>query len=378
MRRRGKTFLSLFLSAVIVTGQPVLAADFSAGEETFISETTEQEGDVSEASAIFEDTVDSDSEMRYEKYEATVSSEILDLGQTGVNGSGWGWERLEIKNTGTEAWHIKSISELNDFTLEPFDYPFQGRFPMEVGNKVKPGEGTTVYLRPKKEEQVATDIFKVSITGGIELSYIISQNCPHIAPPYPEGATIKDVKVQGSTIKAVAYDCANSEGFDAVLTKKSWVDKPENYVKVAKNQDAKTITFTNVKNGTYYLGIHAYNRDYYDGKVSGKRFGAWSYPVKVVVKNGIPTERVKIKTVKTGKGAVAVTVGVPKGFARADMELRSTGGTTVYKRNNRTTYTRITGVKPGTYTLRVRPWAKTNGRKAYGDWVSWGRRIRVK
>ncbi|WP_155512373.1 hypothetical protein, partial [Blautia obeum] len=313
MRRRGKTFLSLFLSAVIVTGQPVLAADFSAGEETFISETTEQEGDVSEASAIFEDTVDSDSEMRYEKYEATVSSEILDLGQTGVNGSGWGWERLEIKNTGTEAWHIKSISELNDFTLEPFDYPFQGRFPMEVGNKVKPGEavaadiyvkknlspgiheetfvmeteegiqakcrirvlirgasdqdyevncrpnsgtrfltitpeeydwwdntdpdpdmfmcpkrsiwiynngknpvtvdfentehfwaylddyetgvimpgeGTTVYLRPKKEEQVATDIFKVSITGGIELSYIISQNCPHIAPPYPEGATI--------------------------------------------------------------------------------------------------------------------------------------------------------------------------------------------
>ena len=35
MRRRGKTFLSLFLSAVIVTGQPVLAADFSAGEETF-------------------------------------------------------------------------------------------------------------------------------------------------------------------------------------------------------------------------------------------------------------------------------------------------------------------------------------------------------
>ena len=243
---------------------------------------------------------------------------------------------------------------------------------------VMPGENTIIQVFPKVEEQVATDIFKVSITGGIELSYIISQNCPHIAPPYPEGATIKDVKVQGSTIKAAAYDCANSEGFDAVLTKKSWVDRPENYVKVAKNQDAKTITFTNVKNGTYYLGIHAYNRDYYDGNVSGKRFGAWSYPVKVVVKNGIPTERVKIKTVKTSKGAVSVTVGVPKGFARADMELRSTGGTTVYKRNNRTTYTRITGVKPGTYTLKVRPWVKINGRKAYGDWVSWGRRIRVK
>ena len=137
MRRRGKTFLSLFLSAVIVTGQPVLAADFSAGEETFISETTEQEGDVSEASAIFEDTVDSDSEMRYEKYEATVSSEILDLGQTGVNGGGW--ERLEIKNTGTESWQIKSISELNDFRLEHLEHPllYEGRLPMKVGNKVK-------------------------------------------------------------------------------------------------------------------------------------------------------------------------------------------------------------------------------------------------
>ena len=170
MRRRGKTFLSLFLSAVIVTGQPVLAADFSAGEETFISETTEQEGDVSEASAIFEDTVDSDSEMRYEKYEATVSSEILDLGQTGVNGSGWGWERLEIKNTGTEAWHIKSISELNDFTLEPFDYPFQGRFPMEVGNKVKPGEAVAadIYVKKNLSPGIHEETFVMETEEGIQ------------------------------------------------------------------------------------------------------------------------------------------------------------------------------------------------------------------
>ena len=111
MRRRGKTFLSLFLSAVIVTGQPVLAADFSAGEETFISETTEQEGDVSEASAIFEDTVDSDSEMRYEKYEATVSSEILDLGQTGVNGSGCDFSQILVC-----ALEIKRFCETGDCT----------------------------------------------------------------------------------------------------------------------------------------------------------------------------------------------------------------------------------------------------------------------
>ncbi len=42
------------------------------------------------------------------------------------------------------------------------------------------GKYEQVFSSEKAEEQVATDIFKVSITGGIELSYIISQNCPHI------------------------------------------------------------------------------------------------------------------------------------------------------------------------------------------------------
>ncbi len=77
---------------------------------------------------------------------------LLDLGQTGVNGGGWGWERLEIKNTGTESWHIKSISELNDFTLEHLIIRFiwEG-FQWKVGNKVKPGEAVAVdiYVKPK-------------------------------------------------------------------------------------------------------------------------------------------------------------------------------------------------------------------------------------
>ena len=109
MRRRGKTFLSLFLSAVIVTGQPVLAADFSAGEETFISETTEQEGDVSEASAIFEDTVDSDSEMRYEKYEATVSSEIL--------GTGWS-KRRRLGKARDKKYRYRELADQIHFRIE--------------------------------------------------------------------------------------------------------------------------------------------------------------------------------------------------------------------------------------------------------------------
>lgn len=189
MRRRGKTFLSLILSVVIVTGQPVLEADFSAGEETFISETTEQEGDVSEASAIFEDTADSDSEMRYEEYEATVSNEILDLGQTGVNGSGWKWERIEIKNTDPDPdmfmclkrsiWIYNNGKKPVTVDFENTEHFWAYLDDYETG-VIMAGEGTTVYLRPKKREQVVTDIFKISITGGRELSYTISQNCPHI------------------------------------------------------------------------------------------------------------------------------------------------------------------------------------------------------
>lgn len=55
-------------------------------------------------------------------------------------------------------------------------------------------------------------------------------------------------------------------------------------MKVARYQDAKTITFTNVKTGRIIWGIHAYNRDYYDGKVSGKKVWGMELSSKVVVK----------------------------------------------------------------------------------------------
>ncbi|MDO4339812.1 MAG: leucine-rich repeat domain-containing protein [Eubacteriales bacterium] len=55
--------------------------------------------------------------------------------------------------------------------------------------------------------------------------------------------------------------------------------KPADYAYVKKNLTKSTVTFKNVKPGTYYFGAHAFQR--YGGK---KNFGQWSTPIKVVVK----------------------------------------------------------------------------------------------
>ena len=62
MRRRGKTFLSLFLSAVIVTGQPVLAADFSLSESTVSSKIAEASDTSPSCSVVSEINVSSPAE----------------------------------------------------------------------------------------------------------------------------------------------------------------------------------------------------------------------------------------------------------------------------------------------------------------------------
>lgn len=52
----------------------------------------------------------------------------------------------------------------------------------------------------RSREQVATDILRFHHRRNRIILYNF-QNCPHIVPPYPEGATIKDVKVQGQLLR---------------------------------------------------------------------------------------------------------------------------------------------------------------------------------
>ncbi|MDC7288481.1 leucine-rich repeat protein [Blautia schinkii] len=84
---------------------------------------------------------------------------------------------------------------------------------------------------------------------------------------------------------SIKLNIPGAKGYDLVLGKKKakvyGEIRPIDYGKnVKKNQTKKTVTFNNLKKGTYYLALHSYNRDD-DGK---KIFGPWSNVIKIVVK----------------------------------------------------------------------------------------------
>ncbi|MDY4692280.1 MAG: hypothetical protein SO401_01720 [Blautia sp.] len=104
----------------------------------------------------------------------------------------------------------------------------------------------------------------------------------------PDQPVITSVKVSGSTVTVTYTKAANAEGYDVVLgTKVATVageKRPVEYgTLVKKNIKGNTVTatFKNVKKGTYYAGLHAFNRTSEDGK---KVFSPWSNSKKVVVK----------------------------------------------------------------------------------------------
>lgn len=70
-------------------------------------------------------------------------------------------------------------------------------------------------------------------------------------------------------------------GYDCVLAKR-WNIIPEEKAYTIKNKRISTITFKNVKPGTYYVGAHSFVRE---NVMSGlKVFGEWSESKKIVVK----------------------------------------------------------------------------------------------
>ncbi|MDO4337066.1 MAG: MBG domain-containing protein [Eubacteriales bacterium] len=104
----------------------------------------------------------------------------------------------------------------------------------------------------------------------------------------PATPKITGVKVKGSTVSVTYTQCKAAAGYDVVLGKaarKVYGElRPVNYgtlVKKVKNGKTVTVTFKNVKAGTYYAGLHAWNRTSTDGK---KVFSPWSNVRKIVVK----------------------------------------------------------------------------------------------
>ena len=104
----------------------------------------------------------------------------------------------------------------------------------------------------------------------------------------PSQPTITSVKASGSTVTVTYTKADNADGYDVVLgTSSKKVNgevRPVEYGTLVKKNvkgDTVTVTFKNVEKGTYYAGLHAYNRTSEDGK---KVFSQWSNVKKVTVK----------------------------------------------------------------------------------------------
>ena len=102
----------------------------------------------------------------------------------------------------------------------------------------------------------------------------------------PGKAVIKSVKIKGVTVQVTVENCRNCDGYDGVLAEMEFYGKPYKSVYIVKNRKQTTLTFKNVKNGTYYVGVHGYNRDFAVGSRHPKAFGEWSELKRIRVKNG--------------------------------------------------------------------------------------------
>lgn len=97
------------------------------------------------------------------------------------------------------------------------------------------------------------------------------------------------VTVKGSTVTVKYTKSKNAQGYDVVLsdtlTKTNGQKCPavsgENYYVKKIKGNTVTVTFKNVKSGTYYIGLHAWNRTSED---NSKTFSEWSNVRKVKMK----------------------------------------------------------------------------------------------
>ena len=100
----------------------------------------------------------------------------------------------------------------------------------------------------------------------------------------PQAPVISKVTVKGSTVTVKYTKSKNAQGYDVVLsdtlTKCPAVSGENYYVKKIKGNTV-TVTFKNVKSGTYYIGLHAWNRTSED---NSKTFSEWSNVRKVKMK----------------------------------------------------------------------------------------------
>ena len=104
----------------------------------------------------------------------------------------------------------------------------------------------------------------------------------------PERPLIQSARLNGHNLTVTWSRSADATGYDIVMGKAArkvnGEMRPVDYGKAVKkitNGDTVTVTFRNIPSGTYYVGLHAWNRTSESGV---KVFSPWSNGRKVVVK----------------------------------------------------------------------------------------------
>lgn len=127
------------------------------------------------------------------------------------------------------------------------------------------------YCHAWKRDENGKKVF-----GGWSNSYAFSVTA--ITPDTPE---ILSVKTKGSTITVTYKESANSTGYDVVLGKGSKKEHGEtrpyqygNYKKLNVKPGVCKAVFKNVPAGTYYAGVHSWNRTASEN--DNKVFSKWS------------------------------------------------------------------------------------------------------
>ena len=104
----------------------------------------------------------------------------------------------------------------------------------------------------------------------------------------PSTPTVTNVKAKGNTVTVTYTKSADATGYDVVLGSSvksvNGEKRPVDFGELVKKNvkgNTVTVTFKNVPAGTYYAGLHSFNRTSEDGK---KVFSKWSNAKKVTVK----------------------------------------------------------------------------------------------
>lgn len=95
---------------------------------------------------------------------------------------------------------------------------------------------------------------------------------------------IKEVKVKGNTVTITYTKCKNADGYEIVLGTEYKTSTDEKYpVKkyVKRVQDTTTVTFTNLKKGTWYLGVRSWTQP---SKAKYKTYSPYSTMKKFKIK----------------------------------------------------------------------------------------------